>query len=314
MLVLNSTALALLPPENPDDAATWYVEINDHINRIASKRPSGDSILGLGEYVRKLGRRPGYPDLRWQNAYLHAQNELLSIPGHARHFSEELEKERELLGEKIVFSLKPQTYILETLPHLPSPETILVLGELLYDERDAAKVAYKDHTGMYGMRPNSVLAMEALERIGLRDPGIAKPQFIRQRYPEDGQTWTPDDQLQAEFEQRNLQRQENLRPWKEWIAQVKSGERAFSFKGQAVEYRFKPDGTWDTNPIANPPDDAPEIPEARSVDRRPAGQEAKEQPPGNAGKTFRSYLLAALATLLAFAAAWLGFRRMKLGV
>jgi hypothetical protein len=60
------------------------------------------------------------------------------------------------------------------------------------------------------------------------------------------------------------------------------GKRAFSFKGQTVEYCFKPDGTWDTIPIANPPDDGPryaantkkEHPEKRSVPVLAEPQEA----------------------------------------
>ena len=31
-----------------------------------------------------------------------------------------------------------------------------------------------------------------------------------------------------------------------WWEEIKSGKRAFSYKGQKVEYRFKPDGTWET--------------------------------------------------------------------
>lgn len=170
--------------------------------------------------------------------------------------------------EQIAYSHKPVWYILETLPHLPSPETVSVLGELLYDERDAATKPYKDPcTGMHGMHPNSVLAREALQLIGLRDPGIAEPVFVRLRQPEKGEPWTSEDALQAEFEQRTAQRFENLRPWRGWWEAVKAGERKFSFKGQSVEYRFKPDGTWETIPIANPPDDGPKAPEAIPVTR-----------------------------------------------
>jgi hypothetical protein len=49
----------------------------------------------------------------------------------------------------------------------------------------------------------------------------------------------------------------NLETMRKWYAAIKSGKQPFSFKGQSVEYRFKPDGTWTTTPIANPPDDAP---------------------------------------------------------
>jgi len=45
---------------------------------------------------------------------------------------------------------------------------------------------------------------------------------------------------------------------REWWREIESGRKTFSFRGQSVEYRFKPDGTWDTTPIANPPDDGPQ--------------------------------------------------------
>lgn len=52
----------------------------------------------------------------------------------------------------------------------------------------------------------------------------------------------------------------DLKLWREGHEEVKSGQRPFSFKGQKVGYRFKPDGRWDTLPIANPPDDAVKFP------------------------------------------------------
>jgi hypothetical protein len=42
-----------------------------------------------------------------------------------------------------------------------------------------------------------------------------------------------------------------------WFAPIKSGEKSFSFRGQAVEHRFNPDGTWVSTPMANPPIDPP---------------------------------------------------------
>jgi hypothetical protein len=61
---------------------------------------------------------------------------------------------------------------------------------------------------------------------------------------------------------------------RQWFAPIKSGEKPFSFKGQAVEYRFKPDGTWTTTPIARPPDDGP-----KPVPRTEPPPPAKPGPP-----------------------------------
>jgi hypothetical protein len=64
---------------------------------------------------------------------------------------------------------------------------------------------------------------------------------------------------------------EKLPVWQKWYAEVKSGSKPFSFKGQAVEYRFKADGTWETIAMVNPPDDASAMPEVpareKPVDR-----------------------------------------------
>ena len=35
----------------------------------------------------------------------------------------------------------------------------------------------------------------------------------------------------------------DVRPWSGWWAEVKSGERTFSFNGQANSYRFHADGS-----------------------------------------------------------------------
>jgi hypothetical protein len=172
---------------------------------------------------------------------------------------------------------------LETLQHLPSPETVKALGEMLKEEWQRVLPPHSTVHNVPGALGKN--AMRTLLELPLRE--MPTPHYDRDIA------------------------KEQLSAWQQWYAEVKSGQRAFSFKGQSVEYRFKPDGTWDTIPLANPPDDAPEVPEARPDDRRPVTQQPKEQPPGNAEKNFRTYLPAALAALLALAAGWFGMRRMK---
>jgi hypothetical protein len=60
-----------------------------------------------------------------------------------------------------------------------------------------------------------------------------------------------------------------VHPWQSWYAEVKSGRKTFSFKGQSVEYRFNPDGTWETIAVANPPDDAPKPEPSKTEGMRP---------------------------------------------
>jgi hypothetical protein len=39
---------------------------------------------------------------------------------------------------------------------------------------------------------------------------------------------------------------DNLATWKLWWGPIEAGNRAFSFEGQDVEYRFRKDGTYET--------------------------------------------------------------------
>jgi hypothetical protein len=272
------------------------------------------SELWLG--LRNMGYRKSYPghSIAVDDIYKKLQSELLSIPGHAEYAREEIEKARLSLGALIyeVGYERTRARQFETLSQLPSPESVKVLGDYLDDDRDLAEepVWFPDG-GVAGLDPNSLLAVKTLNSIGLRDADFPPPDVGERPSLEDyavrDKAWR--DIWHYEYDKRRKE----LDPWRAWYVEVKSGQRTFSFKGQSVEYRFKPDGTWETIPIANPPDDAPEVPESSPADRRPVAQVTKEQPPGNADKTFSPYIFAALAALLALAAAWFGLRRTKAG-
>jgi hypothetical protein len=61
--------------------------------------------------------------------------------------------------------------------------------------------------------------------------------------------------------------------WLAWWEKIKSGEKAFSFKGQTVEYRLAPDGTVEETPISIPSDElAAQDAEALAMEK------AREQP------------------------------------
>ena len=75
----------------------------------------------------------------------------------------------------------------------------------------------------------------------------------------------------AWFDDYVAKREAELKPWQSWWEEVKSGQRTFSFKGQAVKYRFRPDGTWEAIPIANPPDDGPKpVPATAETEKQTA--------------------------------------------
>jgi hypothetical protein len=189
--------------------------------------------------------------------FLKIQQALLATPGHAQHFKGKIEESR----SKGTLSRDSYWYLNETLVHLPSPETIKVLGHYLNDERDKPP-SPPLHPGTIPYPGTFMRAFEALSKIGLRDLPDDYVLVEREK-PAPGEVWSEDQLLEAELRQikaNHLKKLELLNSYRKWWEEVKSGKRTFSFKGQAVEYRFKPDGTWDTLPIANPADDGPPPP------------------------------------------------------
>ncbi len=191
-----------------------------------------------------------------------------------------------------------QWYLAETLKHLPSPETIQVLGHYLDDERDLPRdriPGYKEFVESLEKPPefqifppeNARLAVYALSRIGLRD---APCPVIRSYGNSNSSDW-----------------EGTLPKCREWYAKVKSGELAFSFIGQNVEYRFKPDGTWETTEIDvvdPPPAEQPEQSAIPSVES-PARQDTLDAIESEATSSSPLWpWLAAGCILLIAAAIW----------
>lgn len=173
--------------------------------------------------------------------YLDIQLTLLAIPGHAQHFADAIEKERKEV-EDVRFNLGPRIdydrnrmWYFETLAHLPSPEMVKVLGEYLSDERDRHEMTPEETKGQScisgGSTGNSSYSAKALENCPLRNKPYRKG------------TLHDIDEAKSS--------------WRAWWEQIKSGGKTFSFAGQEVEYRFKPDGTWETIALTNPSSDAP---------------------------------------------------------
>lgn len=243
-------------------------------NLAESRGKSGEermSMLSLGlRNMRYRNSRPGHSS-GVTSLFERLQNELLAIPGHAEYFAAPIWKayreyrDRSLPkpGESSGDFEWEAKIGMETLQHLPSPETVRALGGMLWED------------WQYEPGPNSTLqtvpsalahqAVWTLLELPLRDKPTA-------------------------FFDRNKAK-ENLPAWQAWYKRLESGEIPFSFKGQSVEYRFKPDGTWDTIPIANPPDDAPKA----ELPAPPENEQAKQPPTktraGNAKKPTMDWLL-----------------------
>ena len=229
--LFGSIALAMRVPEDPKQADLWYQDMAARVGKLALTEDKPTKFRLLGDYVFKFGRRrDNPPDSRWADIYRNAQQILISTPGHAEYFADEVERFRKEVQHlprmnQVGYDRERQWLIAETLRHLPSPETIQVLGHYLDDERDTPPE-------LVFLPENSFLGCVALSEIGLRNPPVsARPGMHNWR--------------------------EELVKQNAWYAQVKAGTIPFSFVGQKVEYRFKPDGTWETTAMINPPDDGP---------------------------------------------------------
>lgn len=165
-------------------------------------------------------------------AFDRAQALLQAIPGHARYFGDQvkaLQKELEGTVPQPIGSGKryeynqTRTQWISRVRLMQSPECVQVLGDFLWDEIDTPPPPVPGE-----FEANCDLACRALSECGLRN----SPQIIPY-------TISPHDRV---F-------------WREWYTEVKAGRKAFSFIGKNVEYRFKPDGTWEMIVMQNPPDD-----------------------------------------------------------
>jgi hypothetical protein len=260
---------------------------------LAKQEPTRENLLAMGKFAawaKEIRPKPEY-EREWKQL-LH---QAMAIPGHAQVFVDELELRRELYGKPdeprvAYFDSMRWCLLFRHLAVYQSPEAVKALGGLLHDFRDTVPEEDRMVTGV--VEENAYNAACALSLLGLRDPPLEPLLFAAAlKYGSD---------YEGVFTRVQS-----------WWEKVESGQIPFSFKGQSVEYRFKSDGTWETIPIANPPDDTPQIPEAKPPAERTVTQQAKKPPPDIADKANRSYILAALAALFALAAVWFGFGRTK---
>lgn len=189
--------------------------------------PNSENILRLADALSISKRLLNPDDPIEVGLDKEIQHGMLSIPGYAQHLADEIEKERLKYTEDELrhlaapsFNRMRYSFIQETLVHLPSPETIEVLGNYLHDERDARPSDVPPQNWIT-TPANSFLAAESLSSIGLNDSPIRKGTFVDSAVVE---------------------------KWRAWYDEVKSGQRSFAFQGQNVAYRFKPDGTVETTP------------------------------------------------------------------
>lgn len=178
--------------------------------------------LGLGLLKTSHGRIYVVGDRL--NVHNEIQQALLAIPGHAEYYAEQFKIERAKAeatnAERFTNDLgtwwagydRFRSNAFETLGQLPSPETVRVLGEFLYDERDYQSEEFI-RANRYAQREFGTTASGAAGALS--------------RLPIDYQRGA-----RANGKTRYL----TIESWRLWYKQVKSGKRTFRFEGDPQEY------------------------------------------------------------------------------
>ena len=240
--LVSGLATGMIAPTKPDDAVAWYQKMENGINKWTQEDNVDVKIENLSDYVMKFGEQiPGHADPRWHQAFKHAQAALLATPGHAKYFQDKIESLRtEVLatgnisdeeltrlqdeGREIPHVTDYERYCsmtaFPTLQHLPSAETVAVLGHYLNDPvgRNGKnllgypmRIPGDDLTS----RPcNARMATESIRHLGIEHPPYP---FAEGRPGE----YLPEKEIGA---------------WKDWWNEVKAGKRTYRFKGSPIEY------------------------------------------------------------------------------
>lgn len=154
------------------------------------------------------------------------QEALLATPGHAEFYRDKINAARakmEAAHGDIVYepyeSGNLRNVVLYDFPkfeNLPSAETVRVLGEFLFDERGYVRVdhmeSYSDMMKMIGQGPVFGKAAAALLKLPIENKPVPDTRYPSYANPED------------------------VKPWRDWINEIKSGKRTFRFFGNPTEY------------------------------------------------------------------------------
>lgn len=222
-------------PKDPNEYAAWEARLLKRVEEQESLPPD-ESIPQLGRWLRQLSR-PQWIERQGSPVFSAAQDALLSIPDHAEWFGVRI---RSMADANLTGNVSPymtegrrRYWDFETLTQLPSPETVKVLGELLFDERTIKHDMPDDSPWV----PNCYYAVRALHYLGLNNPPVTS------EHPE---------------------ARKDLRAWQLWYEQVRAGSRTFAFKGDDNEYSLTGPvrRSLPTKPLRSNPD----TPETNPVD------------------------------------------------
>jgi hypothetical protein len=217
---------------------------------------------------------------------------MVSIPGHAEYYAKRIKAQQAELEDALKGTstdrtgiakaklLEEQMYGFATLKAMPSPETVRVLGEFLYDP--------------WGLRPN----LQQGEYPDLDEEGITSHSWralvALAALPLAHKPVQPRPNRWVDYHQ-------DIDAWKLWYEQVRAGTRTFRFVGDPREYNLHGPVASGVEPTVarqhRPADDAP-----------PAVVEESPQP-ADRGPIIGLFV----ALLLLVAAAWRVFRSRREG-
>ena len=261
------------------------------LNELIAKEPS-EAIPSLGSFIGQLSKWNYRKTPERDEVLEYAVRHLLAIPGHATYYENRIQEARKRMNEEEDPSLRSpligeyqstKSAAFWILSSLPSPETVKVLGEFLFDDQERVHPSppgaseSDENLRQYetGMSSNSSLAKAAFALLPLSTKPVHRKTvhgagFVD--YPED------------------------LQPWRLWYEQVRAGTRTFRFEGDPQAYS-----------LAGPVTEARTPSEAR-VAQAPDLSLAADQ--GEQGKgTSRSALFAVAGALVLCAfAAWKALR------
>lgn len=237
-LFVAACCLVLQPVSGRDP--DWFQKRMAQLDQTLTIQDPNQRIAALGGFIR-IGERG--MDEEQRQIFEKTRDNLLSIPGHAKYYQNQIEETRELVREHAKLP-KEEQYRLQAegkwkglgdyedvrnnafgvLGLLPSPETVAVLGHFIEDPEG------RDHKDMLGnpiqhsgdcgpFAPNCGKAFFAFAKLGIEHPPA------KVNYPDLGDVDYDLDRVDK---------------WKDWWKEVKTGKRTYRFVGSNVEYG--PDG------------------------------------------------------------------------
>jgi hypothetical protein len=311
------TCLAALPeiPEDSEKARIWHERRLAEIERL-SNQAGKSSIDKLGAMVIQL-ETLGYRKCPERDIVLAtAKQTLSSIPGVHEYYRarivdarDEWEEAPERLRNTIFYdAVQPSWVGFGVLKHLPSAETVRVLGSLLDDERgryipDPARPLPGEAEGhaKYVGQSNCERAVTTLAAL----PLVAKP------------VGAP-----------SAKAFDDVPAWRQWYREIAEGRRTFRFEGDPTEYDLDGPASADklvrTRALRERERDraaraaqrqearpAPVVSAADGAQPSTPAQAAPQSPPGGSGSHPPYAALLTSGGILLAALAWFFLRRGK---